>query len=354
MTVKRNPVNGGPRQTRGSSPWLWLAMAGLLAVGVRQMFQPAKKIVAPGQGQAAQTITPFASVCISASVSHRQIVRVESDNPLVDFLARLIQDLQAEEDQVKREELITSFLDSLKTEDISAMLGVLKNTQPSELAADLSQRLIRRWTNDDPPAAAAWVMNLPSGSQRTRAMENLAIVWANCQLTNAISWAQSLPDVSERNVALIVVGNEIVRTEPLSALQLAVNLPSDAARDELICRATTEWAAKDATNAVAWAEQIPNETLRAGVLAGEAVTWSDQDPEAAATLAIEELPAGRLQNDTVISIIQRWAQQQPEAAAAWVAQFPEGPVRAAAIENLIVQWSQKDAAAAQLWLSEHS
>jgi hypothetical protein len=94
--------------------------------------------------------------------------------------------------------------------------------------------------------------------------------------------------------------------------------------------------------------------LRASVLAGESVAWAKQDPESAADLAVQELPAGRLQEDTVISIIQRWAQQAPEAAAAWVDQFPPGPLRTVAIDNLVSQWSQKDAAGAHQWLANHS
>jgi hypothetical protein len=75
----------------------------------------------------------------------------------------------------------------------------------------------------------------------------------------------------------------------------------------------------------------------AKVLAGEAVSWAEQNPEAAATLAVDQLPAGRLQEDTVVSIVQRWAQSDTVAAATWVAQFPEGSLRKTAVENLVAQ-----------------
>jgi len=342
---------------RGTSLWLWLAMAGLLTVGIWQMFNSnTEKIESPLPAQTLRTTTqPSEIIRISANISHHHpAASVETVNPLADRLGELFQNLQAEDDPMKREELINGFLAGLKTEDISATLDLLKNAGPAGLGDDLSRRLVRRWAESNPQDAAAWVNNLPSGNQREAALDNLAIVWADSQLTNAISWGQSLTDEGERNRALTVVANEAVRTDPMATLQLAVGLPADSQRDDLIRRAAMEWASGNASNAVAWTEQIPDETLRAKVLAGDAVAWAEQDPQSAAILAVKELPAGRLQEDTVVSIVQRWAQQQPEAAAAWVAQFPAGPMREAAIENLVVQWAQKDPAAAQQWLAGHS
>jgi len=361
MIAERNKFNDGPRPTRGPSPWLLLAMAGLLAglltVGIRQMFNSnAKRIEPPKPEQILRATQPSSEmVSTIANLNHNhRTATVKSGNPMADHLAKRIQDFQVEDDPMQREEFIADLLAGLKTEGVAAALDVLKAAEPADLAADLSRQLIRRWAEGDPQGVAAWMNNLPSGNQREAALDNLAIVWANSQLADAIGWGQSLTDEGERHRALTAVANEAVRADPIAALQLAVNLPADSQRDDLIRRGAMEWASGDAPSAVAWAEQIPDETLRAKVLAGEAVAWAKQDPEAAAVLAAKELPAGRLQEDTVVSIVQRWAQQRPEAAAAWVAKFPEGPVRAAAIENLVVQWSQKDAAGAQQWLAAHS
>ena len=277
-----------------------------------------------------------------------------TSDPVADPLARLLQDLQAESDPLKREQLIANFLAGLKNADLAATLALLQHATPAELAGDLSRRVVRTLADSNPQAVAAWIDQQPAGDQRQLAADNLAIVWANSQLSNAINWGQSLTDLDERNRVLTAVANEAVRADAATALQLAVTLPADSQRDDLVRRAATEWASGDAPTAVSWAEQIPDPTLRASVLAGESVAWAKQDPESAADLAVQELPAGRLQEDTVISIIQRWAQQAPEAAAAWVDQFPPGPLRTVAIDNLVSQWSQKDAAGAHQWLANHS
>ncbi|MDB6016297.1 MAG: hypothetical protein JWR19_786 [Pedosphaera sp.] len=350
-----NQNNDGPRPTLGPSPWLFLALTVFLAAGIRQTFYPGvKQVETTRSEQFFPAIQPSAPPTIVKSLYHHQTASFRTGNLLSDQLEKLIQDLHVEDDSIKREELIANFLATLKLEDVSAALDILKNTETSDLVGDLSRRLVQRWAEGNPQDLDAWAKSLPAGPQRQAALDGLAITWANSQLTNAISWGQSLADETERNRALVVVANEAVRVDPMVSLKLGVDLPPNSQRDEMIERAAMEWASRDAQNAVAWAVQIPDETLRAKVLAGEATAWADQDPESAATLAVTELPAGRLQQDTVISIVERWAQQQPETAAAWVEQFPEGALREAAIQNLIAQWSQKAPAEAQQWLARHS
>ena len=202
-------------------------------------------------------------------------------------------------------------------------------------------------------AAAARAEQLPAGPLRENALSAVAIKWANTDLNSTVEWARRLPDAAEQQTVLLAAANEAVRTEPLEALRLAVGLFADAGRDEAISRAATEWALHDAASAVDWAKQIPDETLRAKVVAMAAVAWSESAPEAAATLAVETLPAGRLLDDTVVSIIQRWAQTDARAAAAWVERFPESSLRATAIENLLSQWRRIDPVKAQQWQAEN-
>jgi hypothetical protein len=69
-------------------------------------------------------------------------------------------------------------------------------------------------------------------------------------------------------------------------------------------------------------------------------TQAEPAPELSLRMAVDELPAGELQNAAVISIIQRWAQRNPEVAAAWVGQFQAEPLRRVATRNLVDVWSE--------------
>ena len=209
--------------------------------------------------------------------------------------------------------------------------------------------LLRRWARRDPARAAEWAERLPDHSVRLTALQNVAIEWAATQPADAIEWATALVDPSLRESLLPVVAGETLRTDPVAALRVAVELPAGAEVDELIRRAAMEWASEDPAAAMAWAESISDEPLRQTVLAAELVAWSETEPTDAARRALESLTVGRLLDNTLVSIVQRWAQRDARAAAAWVERFPEGPLRDAAVENLLSQWRQSDPVAATSW-----
>lgn len=96
-----------------------------------------------------------------------------------------------------------------------------------------------------------------------------------------------------------------------------------------------QWASRDGEQAAAWARQIADANLRGKLLRDVAVGWAERNPVAAGTLAVSDIASGRQQDDAIVSIVQRWAQQQPEAAADWVEQFPEGELKRTATEYLV-------------------
>ena len=197
------------------------------------------------------------------------------------------------------------------------------------------QERVRTWAQSDPRAAAEWASALPADANRRFALEAIAIAWGARDPAAAARWAEGLSDETERTQALTAIAIEAVRGDPRLALELACSLP-DAAMGEIVPRAAMEWAMQDTAAATEWARQISGLSLRATVLAGIATVWSEQDPASAASMAVEELPTGRLQADTIVSIVQRWNQRSPAEATEWVDQFPEGDLRDAAIESLAV------------------
>jgi hypothetical protein len=174
---------------------------------------------------------------------------------------------------------------------------------------------------------------LPRGANRDFVLETAALAWGDSDPASAAQWAQGLNDEAERTLALTDIAGEAVRSAPLLAIEIACPL-SDATRDEILPRAASQWAMQEPAAAADWARQISGEALRATVLASIATTWSEQDPAAAANLAVKELPPGRLQANTIVSIVQRWAQHSPVDAATWVNQFPKGPLRDTAFASL--------------------
>lgn len=353
--MKENTVSNCPTLTGSWSIWLFLLLIALLLLLVFKVHWYRCQLEAE-RIHANQTLSvpqPGSKPPALSSIPHYHQSVVGKDT-LAERFKELLQAAAGQDDPYKREDLILHFLAGLDAADFPAALLLLQNAQPPDIAMDLSRRIGRRWAELDPQAVATWASNLPEGSLRQDAMDSVAIVLSNSNLKEAVNWGEQLASDAEHYQVLTVVGNEAVRTDPLTALQIAAQLPPGNGRDELVRRAAMRWVSSDPQNAVTWAEQIPDDTLRANVLAGEATAWASQDPADAATLAVTEVPTGRLLDDTVVSIVERWAQQQPEAAAAWVKQFPEGDMRTAAVENLIVQWSKTDQVGANQWLQEQS
>lgn len=192
---------------------------------------------------------------------------------------------------------------------------------------------LRIRAQNDPSGFSEWAATLPSGANRRFALETAALSWGASDPSSTAAWAEGLAKKTERSLALTHIASEAVRRDPHLALELACSLPEPAMND-IVPRATAEWAASDPVAAAEWASQVSRASLRAETLAGIATVWSDHDPVAAATMILRELPAGRLQADTIISIVQRWAQQSPADAADWVNQFPDGDLRDTAMECL--------------------
>ena len=114
-----------------------------------------------------------------------------------------------------------------------------------------------------------------------------------------------------------------MRSDFREAIRLAETLQSSPQRDEVLERAVREWALTDAAGAIAHAKSFIDESLRERLLAAAFVEWSETDPVAAASSAATELREGRIQDNAIVSISQRWAQIAPAEASAWIESFPQ-------------------------------
>lgn len=321
------PTTSGPRFPRG------LALALIVGLLVPPVFSGLRKLA--GGNVPAPVAVPGVVKSESALLAAGKPLAVAKRelSPHERYWKNAFAEIEGQRDDERREEIQANLAAQIPLSEIPSTLEELRQMGYGE--SDIFQRLVRRWAQADGRAAAAWAEQLPVGSLRESTLSAVAIEWANTDLNSIVAWSRQLPDAGEQRTLLIAAANEAVRSDPMASLRVAVTLTADGGRDETIRRAATEWASQDAASAVDWAKQIPDEALRSKVLAAEAVAWAESAPESAATLAVETLPPGRLLDDTVVSIVQRWAQQQPEAAAAWVEQFPEGELKVAATDNLL-------------------
>jgi len=276
----------------------------------------------------------------------------ESPNPsFLRDLAAARQPIQSELNVLERERKLASLAGGMTITNLADSVDFLDGWSGSATNRDLKLRLVRRWAENDPRAAADWVSQKATGDSRQEAINSVAIVWANRNLSEAVEWLRRLPADEERQGGLIKVAYEVARSQPIEALKLAIDWPASEARDDLIEHTAKQWASSAPEAAAEWAAQIPDAALRERALAGIATAWGAKDPVAAADLAVTSLAPGRQQDDAVVGIVQRWVQSKPEEAAAWVVGFPAGSLRDAAVGNLVSLWADQDVGQAGKWVS---
>jgi hypothetical protein len=290
--------------------------------------------------------TPPIRATLSGSISpnrgpsprlRRNLGRRAPFSPLDSFIRNAeltLARVKLESDPMRAEEMIGALVDSIGTGDIPAVLHGLQMWNPSYGKGELESRLFRRWVENDLRSAGDWAVQMPAGTTRTEAIVATAIGWANRDLPGAIAWVRDLPDSAERQNALLYAAYEAARTAPVDALTLADEIVAIPARNDLVTHAAMQWAAVEPEKSAAWAKEIQDPLLRARVLSTVATAWGDREPTAAAELTLGSLNPGRLQDDAVIGIVQRWVQAEPKAAAAWVGQFPDGELKDTAVSIL--------------------
>jgi hypothetical protein len=333
------------KATRKTLVQVAVSLAVMLMVGVA-LQRSWRAVPRPG-GDAGKTVTA-ASDSLSRPEADAPVMNLPTTSFLAGLSARLTS-IRSEPDSARQEEMLESLAQSIGSGELKETLTFLQRDE-TVLNQALSLGLIRRWTEHSPKAAADWVLRSGSRRMRLQSIESVATVWANADLAGAVEWVRQLPFGEEQQSGLLSIGYEAARNEPLEALRLALMLPANQARADLIVHSANQWAAADPEAAAKWANQIAEEPLRAQLLAGIAATWGERDPVAAATLAVNNLPPGKQQDDAVVGIVQRWVQKAPEEASAWVTEFPEGPLRDLAWENLLKIWADQDVQQAAQWL----
>jgi hypothetical protein len=233
---------------------------------------------------------------------------------------------------------LQEFVERLPAGELPAVLKQLAELQgikPTVCGRDLEARVLRRWADLDPRAAAGWAAE-GRGENRGDLLGIAGSSWARVNFAAASEWSTRLEAEADRQRAVSGVAYEAIEKEPGKALELLRGLSADVERDRTMVMAVASWTVGAPVEAAAWAKQVPEEGLRQQCVSAVALAWAAREPGDAAELALGSLPHGKLQDHTVLSIARRWAMTQPVEATAWVEGFPEGELRKAALESIRV------------------
>ena len=158
------------------------------------------------------------------------------------------------------------------------------------------------------------------------------------------------PDAASREKALEQVAWDGIDVDADLARRAFEKLPTDSpARQRLAAHFAMRLAESNPDEAIGWAKTLA-ESERAEALGRVAVVISNKEPERAARLIAEEIPAGTPRDRAVVQVLQRWAQAEPAAAAGWTGELPVGAARSAGLKVTLGAWLEKDAPATAAWI----
>jgi hypothetical protein len=154
---------------------------------------------------------------------------------------------------------------------------------PVQLAA--TREIVNLWSNSDPEATGAWIMQQGSQQVRSEALRQLAGNWVSRDPGAAIDYAQTIADVGLRNGFVQSAMQRFSSMDPVAAANW---LSSDAAKphaSSLVGSVSSRWAAFDPGSAAGWASSITDSALRNKALSAVSTSWSQTNPTEAAQWA---------------------------------------------------------------------
>lgn len=210
--------------------------------------------------------------------------------------------------------------------------GFIASAHPSE--QDVIFPSLSQWVALDAPAAARFAKSLPAGRWRGAIIRRVAQDWAGEDPASAQRWAARFKDADERASTLADVCLQVAQTDPRQAVAAAQRSGLGEGPGGVMDRLVQQWAAQDFAGADGWVMAQPADQRREGMLARLASVQSQTDPASAANLVAERMPAGPLQDEAAITVLDRWAARDLAAATAWADRFPAGGLRDRARQEL--------------------
>ena len=270
--------------------------------------------------------------------------------PFLRQVAASLKTIEDAADSGERETGFESLVSGTVLGAIPEVMEYLRAGADTPIGRSVRVRLIRRWAEQDPQAAASWVKNPATGQKRVEEISALAVVWGGEDFDEAMAWAKELKDTSARNAGLTALAYEASRSDPMKAFRVVEELPNDASRGELITHTAVQWAASNPREAFDWVSKLPDQEMKQRLLVSVLTEWADSEPAAAANVAVGAFPAGKPQEDAVMGIVQRWVQKQPEEVGNWVLKFPAGALQDTAMTEVIKLWVDQDPERAGEWV----
>ena len=251
------------------------------------------------------------------------------------------------------EGVLNSILRTLAQDDPRAVLEFTREHRPEEITGYLSENepaylALRRWANDEPRAAAEWVLANSGQGAPGRVLGIVNRIWHVADFDGFLGFVNGLTDPGQRDAMISPMVANLAQDNLETALQL-VDLQSAEARDDSLNELVRPIAQRDPERAFALSLQIENEDVRNSAHFNLMAQYSGARLEAGKEF-MRSAAAADLMPRGFENFAHAWALQEFEAAAEW-ARSLENPLRRDhAFAGLAGASERRDPATSLAWL----
>lgn len=219
-------------------------------------------------------------------------------------------------------------VDSLLAQ-ITTLKGLSDDASWNRLLNEIFPALLLR----DRAAATRVVEGMPFGEKRELLLRRLARSWAATDFEGVVGWLGGLTRPEDQKPGFEEACFGAMETSPAEAVRVWEKC-AFTADDHVLSNLVQNWAIKDLEAAKTWVATRPPSLQRDQAVARIAYVMAQSKPGDAAGFVAQEIPSGPMQTEAVISVLHRWAENDPAGATAWAANFSEPVLRDRAIGEL--------------------
>jgi len=247
--------------------------------------------------------------------------------------------------------------------------------------ASLISGVLSSWVTSDAARATDWAIALSKAGSSDYALRLAASLWSNRDLDGALDYLSRMEPGAYRDVVATGLMSAAARRDPDKAFAIldsvspgetweraAVNLAQGLAREHpeataawvrdnlsghrqvsALATAVNVWAARDAKAAAAFLSTLPDEALQDRLFSIAAASLAYKSPGDAYSFVMEIENAG-IRDQALESVVRNWSARDPAGAADWAAGLRSAEQKQTAYTNIALQWGRRDKEAAAEWL----
>lgn len=200
-----------------------------------------------------------------------------------------------------------------RTQLMATALSAMAENEP-RLAFDIGQslsgqeraevlgRVLSRWAQDDPAAAARSATMISEPGVRNQAIFGIASAYASRDPQGALEWLSEL-DPAESAMAVSIVFHQLTQTDPVQAGSLLNRLSDEATRANAAATVASVWAQQDPRAAARWTESLIDDDMRRRATADLLHAWAMFDRDEALRYA-QNLTLAAERDAAVVAVMQ--------------------------------------------------